>query len=106
MTCREVEKLLDLFLDGELEARAMRNVALHVTRCSPCEQILQRLERLQDAVTDSFAEAVAEVDFSTFWPGVSERTVGLRGGWVGLPARVAERVRALAAMPVVNLAAV
>ena len=43
MTCREVEKLLDLFLDGELEARAMRAVALHVTRCAACEALLQRL---------------------------------------------------------------
>jgi anti-sigma factor RsiW len=78
MTCREAEKLLDLFLDGELEARPMRTVALHVTRCASCEALLQRQERLQDAIAETYAEAVAEVDFTTFWPGVAARMTDRR----------------------------
>jgi len=73
MTCREVEKLLDLFLDGELEARAMRGVALHVTRCPACEGILQGVERLQDLIAETFSDALAEVDFSRFWSRIAAR---------------------------------
>ncbi len=46
MTCRDVEKLLDLFLDGELEARNKRGVALPVTRRVSCERLLQQPARL------------------------------------------------------------
>jgi anti-sigma factor RsiW len=78
MTCREVQKLLDLFLDGELEGRTMRAVALHVTRCPPCEAILQSFERLQDLVADTFTDVLAEVDFSSFWPRVASRIESVR----------------------------
>jgi len=78
MTCREVEKIADLFIDGELEARAMRAVAMHVTRCAPCEALIQRLERLQDVIGETFNDAVASVDFSRFWTSVSARTGELR----------------------------
>ena len=110
MTCREVEKVADLFIDGELEARVMRAVAMHVTRCAPCEAVIQRLERLQDAITETFEEAVASVDFSRFWTAVSVRAGELRpsglGGWgrrllgsrVVTPARTAALAAAIALM--------
>ena len=85
MTCREAEKLLDLFLDGELEARMMRAVALHVTRCGACEALLQGLERLQDAVAD--------VDFSRFWPTIAGRVDGVQRSWRGLGGRARELAR-------------
>jgi anti-sigma factor RsiW len=97
MTCREAEKLLDLFLDGELEARVMRAVALHVTRCEPCEALLRGLERLQDVVADSVSEAVADVDFTRFWPSMAERVETAQRSWQGVGARA----RALARSPVV-----
>ena len=50
MNCRETRPLLPLFFDGELEARQMRAVALHSTRCIDCEGELRQLERLQDVV--------------------------------------------------------
>src|SRR6185369_3487917 len=93
MTCREAEKLLDLFLDGELEARAMRAVALHVTRCEPCEKLLRGLERLQDMVAESVSEAVADVDFSRFWPGIAGRVDAVQRSWRGLGARARELPR-------------
>ncbi|MBI3768595.1 MAG: zf-HC2 domain-containing protein [Deltaproteobacteria bacterium] len=101
MTCREVEKLLDLFLDGELEARTMRTVALHVTRCEPCEALLQGLERLQDVVGDTIGDAVAEVDFARFWPSIAAEVDGVQRSWRGLGGRV----RALARTPLVIAAA-
>src|SRR4051812_38599517 len=97
MTCREAEKLLDLFLDGELEARAMRAVALHVTRCAPCEALLRGLERLQELVVDSVSEVVADVDFSQFWPSIAARAESVQRSWHGLGVRV----RGLARNPVV-----
>ena len=48
MNCRETRPLLPLFFDGELEARQMRAVALHSTRCAECEGELRQLERLQE----------------------------------------------------------
>ncbi len=82
MTCRDVEKQIGLFLDGELDGRAMRAVALHTTRCVSCETALQRFERVQDLVAETFADAVGDVDFSSFWPAVearAERPVHGRG---------------------------
>lgn len=97
MTCRETEKLLDLFLDGELEARTMRAVALHVTRCPPCEALLRGLERLQELVSDSISEAVAEVDFSQFWPTIASRADAVQRSW----RRLGGRVRGLGRRPTV-----
>jgi anti-sigma factor RsiW len=104
MTCRDTEKLLDLFLDGELEARAMRTVALHVTRCAACEGDLQHRERVQDAVAETFADAVAEVDFSTFWPSVETRIAAPPGPWRGRARRAAHRLAAAGRSPLVATA--
>jgi anti-sigma factor RsiW len=72
---------LPLFLDGELDARQMRAVAIHSSRCRPCEDALRHLERMQDLVNSTVQARVAEVDFSAFWPAI-ERQLGDRSvGW-------------------------
>ena len=106
MTCRDVEKQLDLFLDGELEARAMRAVALHATRCASCEPALQRMERVQDLVAESFAEAVAEVDFSTFWPLLAARADSQARPPAGGFAALRASLRSRALRPLLATAAV
>jgi len=97
MICRDIERMLDLFLDGELEGRSMRAVALHVTRCAACERLLQRAERVQDVVVASVNDAAADVDFSRFWPGIA--------GEVDVAQRAlrspAKRLRAVARRPAV-----
>jgi anti-sigma factor RsiW len=90
VTCREAEKLLDLFVDGELDGRLMRAVALHVTRCGPCEALLQGLERLQDAVAETMTDAVADVDFSRFWSSIVGRVEAVQRSWRGLRGRARE----------------
>jgi anti-sigma factor RsiW len=73
MTCRETRPLLPLFFDGELEARQMRAVALHSTRCPDCENELRGLERLQEAIASSVSAMVDDVDVSQVWAGVAPR---------------------------------
>jgi anti-sigma factor RsiW len=73
MTCRETRPLLSLFFDGELEARQMRAVALHSTRCPDCEDELRHFERLQDAVALHVSAMVDEIDVSQVWAGVAPR---------------------------------
>lgn len=77
MTCREALNLLPLFFDGELDARQMRAVALHSTRCASCEAELRQFERVQELVCERVNAAVEEVDFEQFWAGV-ERRLGCR----------------------------
>lgn len=106
MTCREVEKLLDLFLDGELEGRTMRAIALHVTRCPPCEALLQGLERLQDFVAAAMSDAVADVDFSRFWPSIADRVDVVQRSWRGVGGRLRELARRPIAVAAVAAVAV
>jgi anti-sigma factor RsiW len=73
MTCRENRPLLPLFFDGELEARQMRAVALHSTRCPECERELRALEHLQEAIAMHVAAAVDAIDPSRVWAGVAPR---------------------------------
>jgi len=82
MSCRETRPLLPLFFDGELEARQMRAVALHSTRCAACEDELRHLERLQEAVASHVSALVNEIDIDAIWAGVAPR-LGVRAPSLG-----------------------
>jgi len=73
MSCRETRPLLPLFFDGELEARQMRAVALHSTRCPSCEDELRQLERLQEVVASHVTAMVEEIDLGDIWAGIAPR---------------------------------
>jgi anti-sigma factor RsiW len=81
MICREAANLLPLFLDGELDSRQMRAVALHSTRCGTCEQDLRRLERMQELISESISSAADEIDFENFWPAIERRLSTTRQPW-------------------------
>jgi anti-sigma factor RsiW len=81
MNCREARSLLPLFLDGELDGRQLRNVALHSTRCTACEHELQQLERLQDLVVGHVNARVETVDLSRVWAGVEPRIAAVPVPW-------------------------
>jgi len=87
MNCRETRPLLPLFFDGELEARQMRAVALHSTRCADCEGELRQLERLQETVSSHISALVDELDLGQIWAGVAPRLAA------GAPS-LGERLRA------------
>lgn len=73
MNCRETRPLLPLFFDGELEARQMRAVALHSTRCMECEGELRQLEHLQEAVASRISAAIDGLDLEQVWAGIAPR---------------------------------
>ncbi len=81
MTCREASNLLPLFFDGELDARQMRAVALHDTRCPECEAELRRMERLHDVINDTLSASVDEIDLSNFWPAIDRQLGTVRLSW-------------------------
>ena len=81
MTCREVANFLPLFFDGEIDARQMRAIALHSTRCSACEQELRRLEHTQELVSETISRAVDEIDLDAFWPAIERRLSTARPPW-------------------------
>lgn len=70
MNCREAEKLLDGYFDGELDGDAMREAALHVAHCGSCEAELADRERVQGLLRGSVADAVEGLDVDRIWQGV------------------------------------
>ncbi|HUI24967.1 MAG TPA: zf-HC2 domain-containing protein [Candidatus Kryptonia bacterium] len=81
MTCRDVSGLLPLFYDGELDARQMRAVALHSSRCPQCEADLRRFERVQELVNDTINARLDELDLSQIWPNLEKRLAAVRISW-------------------------
>lgn len=80
-TCREARPLLPLFFDGELEARQMRAVALHSTRCPECERELRELEHLQESIAAHVNALVDGIDIDQIWAGVAPRLAGRAPSW-------------------------
>lgn len=70
MNCRDAERLIDTFFDGELDGRLMRQAALHVTRCRRCESEVQDRERIHDVLHGSVEAEIADLDLSAIWRGV------------------------------------
>ena len=81
MNCREASNLLPLFLDGELDSRQMRSVALHSMRCRACELDLKEMDHLQDLVGNTVRDRVAEMDLSSLWSAVEQRIGDVKPSW-------------------------
>jgi len=71
LNCRDAERLLDAFFDGELDGRLMRDAALHVTRCKRCESEVGDRERLQELLVAAVDDEVSQVDVGRVWQGVA-----------------------------------
>lgn len=85
MNCREAERLIDTFYDGELDGRSMRDAAMHITRCKRCESELAQRERVQELLSQTVEHEIAGIDLSRIWAAVeptleqvAPRTGGLR----------------------------
>ncbi len=81
LSCKDVDGLLPLFLDGELDARQMRAVALHGSRCLECENEIRSLERLHVLIKSTVEEQLEAVDFSHFWNDLSAKLPPKRLSW-------------------------
>lgn len=78
MNCREAERLIDTFYDGELDGRSMRDAAMHITRCKRCEAELAQRERVQELLSSTIEHEIADIDLSRIWAAV-EPTLGEAG---------------------------
>lgn len=85
MNCREAERLIDTFYDGELDGRSMRDAAMHITRCKHCESELAQRERVQGLLSGTIEHEIADIDLGSIWAAVEPtldqagmRSTGLR----------------------------
>jgi len=81
LACREAKALLPLFFDGELDARRMRAVALHGTRCRDCEKELRQFERVHALVAQAVNAPLEQADFSNFWTQLEPKLRTRRVPW-------------------------
>lgn len=87
-SCEDFQKRFDLFFDGEIDGRTMRDLALHVTRCRTCEEELRQNERLQEVVAAAVRAEVDRVDVSSLWRSIEG---GLEAPQISLGVRLHER---------------
>lgn len=91
MNCREAERLIDTFFDGELDGRSMRDAAMHITRCKRCEAELNDRERVQKALAAAIEAETSGIDLSRVWAAVEPV--------IDAAAPAAGRLAPLAALP-------
>ena len=72
MTCRDVDQLLDGFVDSELPPPMLLEVARHAATCGTCETAIRQLETLRRTLAETVRADVADLDLSTVWPRVSK----------------------------------
>ena len=90
LSCQEVQKRFDVFLDGETDGRMMRDLALHLTQCASCEGELRLYERTHAAFVGVIEREVDRVDVTRLWQGIQ---AGLSTVPVSRVSRLAERWR-------------
>ncbi len=87
ITHDDFARLLDGFLDGELDAPSLRAMALHATHCRPCGEELEHAEKLSAAIVGAVESEAARLDTSGLWARVESELAT-----IPTPPR-AERVR-------------
>jgi len=65
MDCNEVDKMLQLYVDGELTTQDIENIRQHLEKCSPCEGHFESEKLLKQIVKEKLnwqpaADGVAE----------------------------------------------
>ncbi|MBD3285225.1 hypothetical protein GF359_02385, partial [candidate division WOR-3 bacterium] len=74
MNCREIEKLLQLYHDGELSAEETRLVERHLSKCPDCRAALAKLSALDALIKDGKAEKVPDPG-KHYWQSFSHRVI-------------------------------
>jgi hypothetical protein len=70
MDCRDVEQHVDRFLDRELPAPMLLEIARHAGECGDCDRTLRELATLGDTIQRAVTADVAALDLSSLWPAV------------------------------------
>jgi len=96
MNCQDARPLLQLYADGELDARSAMELDRHISQCAECSERRRGIQTLRAAFRD---EAVYERAPSSLRSNVeavldeaaggSSRTYILRGPWLSLAAALA-----------------
>lgn len=63
LTCKETEKLLDLYLDGELDALRWNSCREHLRRCPQCSRLLELKRREVEMIRSGFPVPEMSPDF-------------------------------------------
>ncbi|MEA2627213.1 MAG: hypothetical protein QOD06_3258 [Candidatus Binatota bacterium] len=92
LSCEEVHKRFDVFLDGETDGRSMRELALHLTRCAACEAEFRRYELVGDLFRGSIESGIDRVHVPALWTQIE---AGLEPISVSFPARLRGRFAAV-----------
>ncbi|HZP43232.1 MAG TPA: zf-HC2 domain-containing protein [Candidatus Binatia bacterium] len=71
MTCAEVDRHLDAFVDGELPAAMLLEVARHASGCATCDAAVRTLTELQHRIAATAEADAAALDLSGVWPAVA-----------------------------------
>jgi len=70
MTCSDVEQLLDGFVDTELPAAQLLDVARHAAGCTACDTAIRDLAALRQSVAELVEREAQSLDLSSVWPAV------------------------------------
>ena len=71
MTCSDVERLADAFVDTELPPAMLLDVARHAGTCRTCDDAIRELESLRQSVMRSVQAETDGLDLSPVWPAVA-----------------------------------
>jgi anti-sigma factor RsiW len=71
MTCFDVEQLLDGFVDTELPAAQLLDVARHAAGCTACDMAIRDLAALRQSVAELVEREARSLDLSPVWPAVA-----------------------------------
>ena len=84
MTCEEFESQVDAYIDGGLDAEALRRIERHLDECPACREMTGRLRQVQEQVGTALRQRAAPPQLRA---AVSRRLRQRNGTrrWSGLP---------------------
>lgn len=73
LTCRDLDDLIDAFVDSELPPASLLDVARHAAHCQPCEDRIQSVTAIGHVLGTSVRADAATLDLSGVWAAVEQR---------------------------------
>ncbi|MBN2379234.1 zf-HC2 domain-containing protein [candidate division WOR-3 bacterium] len=90
MNCKEIEKLLQLYHDGELEPEQRKEIECHLSGCPACQAKLAEFSALDELIRDGEAEKVPDPGkhyWHSFSMRLTRKLVSRRPSRLRIPAR-------------------